>query len=118
MINTQRLVVVDGVPETAQVLRAVFEPRGHRVDRIRAYELDQFAQDPRNLLVLHQEDTPPAPAPPQLPTTPRVIIGSLSAEDARDSPTSSPRLQQPFHYAELIRAVESLLHANPTRKAA
>lgn len=118
VINSQRLVVVDGVPETAQVLRAVFEPRGHRVDRIRAFELEQFAQDPSNLLVLHQEDVHPAPASPPIPSPPRVIIGSLAADDARDRTPSAPRLQQPFHYAELIRAVESLLNENPVRKAA
>lgn len=47
-----------------------------------------------------------------------MIIGSLATDDARDRAPSAPRLQQPFHYAELIRAVESLLDENSARKAA
>ena len=116
MNNGQRLVVVDGVPETVQVLRAVFEPRGHQVDRVRAFEFARLADEPDGVLVLHDDGArPPATSNGRVP---RVIIGSIAAAAESDRlPDAGPRLSQPFHYAELIRAVESLLAEGPEREA-
>ena len=118
MTRGQRVVVVDGVPETAQVLRAVFEPRGHQVDRVRGFDLAHSRSTEAGVLVVHDDghsggcrSTAPARAA-------RVVIASFTSDDdaaasvesvAPYSTTNERRLAQPFHYAELIRAVESLL---------
>lgn len=110
MNSGQQLVVVDGVPETTQVLRAVFEPRGYDVNRVRAFELPQFPRDRQSILVVHGEgdDGNGTAGTPSETSVPRVIIGSIAANSG-DGASGDHRLQQPFQYAELIRAVEALL---------
>jgi len=114
----QQVVVVDGVPETAQVLRAVLEPRGHRVERVRGYEAGSAANRGA-VLVLHDDGASDKARRHKYGTVPRVIIGSLlSADGETGVGTEEQRLAQPFQYAELIRAVESLLATDETRRAA
>ena len=110
----QHVLVVDGVPETAQVLRAVLEPRGHRVDRVRAF--DPAPPAAGSVLVLHDDGSSEANRRHKYGTAPRVIIGSFTTAPA--SGDSEHRLAQPFQYAELIRAVESLLDAGEARRPA
>lgn len=114
----QQVVVVDGVPETAQVLRAVLEPRGHRVERVRGFDSESSAKRDA-VLVLHDDGVSPAARRHKYGTAPRVIVASLTSDHmtAVDAPEEQ-RLTQPFHYAELIRAVESLLAAPRDRRAA
>ena len=42
VIVSQRVLVVDGVSDTGDVLKAVLEPRGWQVDRVR--RMDQFGE--------------------------------------------------------------------------
>lgn len=111
----QNIIVVDGVPETEQVLRAVLEPRGHQVERVRAFELDAAASD-RHVLVLHDDGSQEARRT-RHGETPRVVIGSMTTEET-SSDSSERQLSHPFHYAELIRAVESLLAEGAPRRSA
>lgn len=113
----QQVVVVDGVPETAQVLRAVLEPRGHRVERVRGFDpARSTATD--TVLVLHDDGSSDAARRHKYGTVPRVIIGSLApGSAAAPAGGTEQRLAQLFQYAELIRAVESLLAGDERRAA-
>lgn len=112
----QHVLVVDGVPETAQVLRAVLEPRGHRVDRVRAF--DPAPPAAGSVLVLHDDGSSEANRRHKYGTAPRVIIGSFTTTASPAADESEHRLAQPFQYAELIRAVESLLDSHKSLRPA
>lgn len=112
--RTDRVLVVDGLRETADVLRAVLEPRGFDVARVRggaASGSDCDAPMPR-VIVMHQEDDQPDCSPAVAwSDVPRVII---SSDEHAESPprlsTGRQRyLQKPFQYGELIHAIERLL---------
>lgn len=114
MINSQRVVVVDGVPDTGEVLKAVLEPRGWQVDRVR--RLDQVPKaagdDRPALMIVDAESSPDAEHSNRgFAQVPRVIIGSVrvAAEDDASGSTSRQYLAKPFHYAELLRAIDILL---------
>lgn len=111
----QNILVVDGVPETEEVLRAVLEPRGHQVERVRAHDFE-VASHQNHVLVLH-DDGPQAARRRKHGNTPRVVIGSMTS-NLFCGDTSERHLAHPFHYAELIRAVESLLNEEPEQRAA
>ena len=98
------MVVIDGVPETAQVLQAVFEPRGHRVERVRSHSATSAKPIHGSVLVLH--DNAVGTRRSKYRGAPRVVIGSMSSEAADPSET---RLSPMFQFAELVRAVEGLL---------
>jgi hypothetical protein len=114
----QQVVVVDGVPETAQVLRAVLEPRGHRVERVRGFDPSASPTAPGTVLVLHDDGASESARRRKYGTVPRVIIGSLKSGSAADAHGTEQRLAQPFQYAELIRAVESLLAGDEAHRSA
>lgn len=119
MTSGQRVVVVDGVPETAAVLREVFAPRGHRVDRVRAFDLPEpTRRDAGSVLVVHDDGASESQRRHKYGTAPRVVIGSLTTETPTATNGDERRLSQPFHYAELIRAVESLLRDEGGRRNA
>jgi hypothetical protein len=103
------------VPETAEVLQAVFEPRGHRVARVRSHAVERAQPTHNSVLVLHEdaEDTRRS----KYRGAPRVVIGSMSSEAAEPSET---RLSPMFQFAELVRAVEGLLtqQASDSKRAA
>ncbi|MDA1013061.1 MAG: hypothetical protein O3A00_01250 [Planctomycetota bacterium] len=103
MVSGQHLLVVDGLAETKEVLKAVFEPRGLNVDRIRGHD-DRRRDSRANLVVLHEDAS-------QIEVNrwqhlPRVVIGSarLTVPNSGEC-----RLREPFQYPELIQAIESLL---------
>jgi CheY-like chemotaxis protein len=113
--NGQRVVVVDGVPETAEVLREVFEPRGHRVERVRGFDRSEPA--PGSVLVVHDDGSGGANRTFRYGTTPRVVIGSIVSQSAMDQ-SCERTLTHPFQYAELIRAVEALLANEVAQRSA
>ena len=125
MSNGSQVLVVDGVSETEEVLKAVLEPRGVRVNRIRG-QWDLTTQTPGNarqsllptVLVLHQSQSPVEfDLNPNWAQIPRIIIGSLHTADVESTEHDSCQkvlsnrrsLTQPFKYAELIQAIEELL---------
>lgn len=110
MASAQRVVVVDGLAETEEVLKAVLEPRGLSVERVRAHashSVNRPAETP-NLVVLHADDAVPARRP-AWDGVPRVIIGSASVPGCDHARGDSRYLQKPFCYRELIRAIDELL---------
>lgn len=118
MVSGQRVLVVDGLAETEQVLKAVLEPRGLHVDRVRrgapTYSPSESAR-PRsvtapvrpNVVVLH-EDQEDAGGLDPWGQVPRVIIGSVRMPD-RPENGAPEYLPHPFQYRELIGAIERLL---------
>lgn len=142
-----RVLVIDRETETADVLRAVLEPRGVTVSQVRSRPQDAIEQ--RNakpaVLVIDLEQSPlagpHAGGPDRLPDTmpdawqdvPRVIIGRISMETpsvtdtaaangsapsgsskSGSAPSLRRRLSKPFHYGELIGAIEQLLAESPS----
>jgi DNA-binding NtrC family response regulator len=112
----QRVLVVDGLSETEEVLRAALQPKGLEVDRIRGVDPGVFirgrlaANERPSLVVLHVEDGPALiPASDGWQDVPRIVIGAT-----KDSPVSRQaaiehHLEKPFQYGELIRTIERLL---------
>ena len=112
MIHGQHVLVMDGLSETADVLKAVFEPRGLQVRRVCGTGNDEFVptEDPPSLVVIHCEEqqSPPQQAE-RFIDVPRVIIGTADLPESHDRETGAHYLKQPFHYRELIQAIERLL---------
>jgi len=100
--DDRRVVVLGGLPETADVLKAVLEPRGWEVARLRGES--PSSPEPPSLVVLHRDDEPRNP----WVGVPTVIIGTAEVPDD-DCSNAAPFLAHPFHYAELIQAVDRLL---------
>lgn len=117
----QRVLVVDESSDTAEVLKAVLEPRGMRVDRaFRA--VGSGAHHPSappaglSLVVLDEESIASGAVDPQgWGDVPRIIIGRISIPSPQSPGKGAPErhLQKPFHYAELVRAIDSLIDAAP-----
>ena len=111
--NRQEVVVVDGSPETEEVLRAVFEPRGLDVVRVNSSSRTwRGGVDEASLLVLHGEEPAGAPSD-QGPGTgvPRVFIGRIP-RDVAPTEAHCRCLPVPFQYADLISAIEELAVAS------
>jgi hypothetical protein len=109
-----RVVVVDHSTETADVLQAVFAPRGVEVERRHIPARRRGVPRDAEVFVLDEEDclVSPAtlsPAVPELRN--RVVLGSPAPQPV-GGPTATDDanyLPKPFQYTELIRAVEALL---------
>lgn len=103
------ILVVGGLSETTEVLRAVFEPRGHAVDRVRQSQWPSGGSP--GVVVWHTSETEDAAAAERFAGIPRVVIGRARVSE----PTSETRrLTQPFDYCELLNAIESLLSSAET----
>uniref|UniRef100_A0A7C4LQ59 Response regulator n=1 Tax=Schlesneria paludicola TaxID=360056 RepID=A0A7C4LQ59_9PLAN len=105
MTATRSVLVIDGSADTNAVLQAVLEPRGTQVRRARGHRLSTDGTPP-DLIVIDLDnsvaDSPPSP----WHHTPQIVISSQRV-DIHESQTRF--LEKPFHYPELIRAVEELL---------
>ena len=106
--NSPSILVVDGLSETTAVLKAVFEPRGHAVNRVRQSELPSGPASRPRVLVWHANDAEDSQAAIRFDGIPRIVIGrgggAMPSGDSR-------RFSQPFEYGELLQAIESLLAA-------
>lgn len=136
MDQHQRVLVIEGLSETVQVLRAVLEPQGLSVDRVRAHQPAAMAAGTRpRLMVVHQTENsrdavateaeafakqdgsnrcPEAAGGSRLQSAwddvPTVVIGSADGPSVTTVHSDSQRyLQKPFQYSELIQTIETLL---------
>jgi hypothetical protein len=100
----QRILVVEGLTETAQVLKTVLEPRGTRVDHLR--NGDDPGSKP-SLLVVHSESI----GHHLWDDVPRIVIGA-AVESADDGHQRLPSL---FQYGDLLRAIGAALDRSPVR---
>lgn len=105
------MLVIEGLSETEEVLKAVLEPRGLHVDRISARQNGNIPPEtpPPSVVVLHTSNTPSAEDSTKWDSVPRVIIGSAKMPAHSHGNSTGHYLQNPFHYGELIRVVERLL---------
>jgi hypothetical protein len=103
----QRVLLVDGIEETQEVLSAVLGPRGMIVDRTPAWKLEHTSPITAHDVVVLDSDRHVLESP-QFAGQPQVILGSLTVP-CEDSGAPRRFLQKPFHYGELIQAIESLL---------
>ena len=87
-------------------MKAVFEPRGHAVNRVRQSELPSGSASRPRVLVWHANDSEDSQAAIRFDGVPRIVIGrgAVPIGDSR-------RFSQPFEYGELLQAIESLLAA-------
>ena len=107
--NSPSILVVDGLSETTAVLKAVFEPRGHAVNRIRQSQLPSKSCSPEpSVVVWHANEADDSQAANRFEGVPRIVIGRASGAM---STGGSRRISQPFEYGELLQAIESLLSA-------
>lgn len=104
MNHAARVLLVDGPPETRDVLEAVFEPRGVAVDRVRSGTARPRPAESPRVLVLHEETAPET----EWADVPRIVIGRAELGGG------SRGLPQPFEYGELVRAIESVLEERAT----
>ncbi len=114
MSSGQRIVVVDGLSETEEVLKAILEPRGFQVTRMRTHDsVARFREtEPPNVVVVHGSAADVnEPSVGIWNSIPRVVIGSAhhAPTQVSERRTSTHFLNKPFQYGELIRAIEQLL---------
>ncbi|MCH9656174.1 MAG: hypothetical protein K0U86_07575 [Planctomycetes bacterium] len=112
MVNGQHVVVFDGLNETEQVLKAILEPQGCRVNRIRQQHSGDItsAEEVPSILVVHDEDASHCTKDkPGWNKVPKIVIGSVKKRSTSNTDQSTHFLVQPFHYAELIDSIESIL---------
>lgn len=104
--NSPSILVVDGLSETTDVLKAVFEPRGHSVNRIRHSQLPQSSLPQPRVVVWHATESDDSPAADRFAGVPRIVIGRTAGATAANG---SCRFSQPFEYGALLHAIEALL---------
>ena len=112
MVNGQHVVVFDGLNETEEVLKAILEPQGCRVNRIRQQHSGDImtANEVPSLVVMHDDDASHyARNKPEWNKIPKIVIGSVKKHASPNSDQSTRFLVQPFQYAELIDSIESIL---------
>ena len=117
MRSGQRVLVVDGLLETGEVLKAVLEPRGLVVDRIRGHRRAGAGAAPQ-IVVIDRDDSTVADAHDRRwADVPRVVIGSADMPDGwhphQPGTAGQHYLQKPFEYGELVSAIEHLLDRRP-----
>jgi len=115
---SQRVVVINGIRETEEVLRAVFGARGYEVSRLRQVpppDSPRSCERPQ-VVVVDLEDDEAADTlsgEQNWRDVPRVMIGPRTAtrgETVRSSDICY--LPKPFQYPELVQAIERLLEAH------
>ncbi|WP_145309392.1 hypothetical protein [Gimesia fumaroli] len=113
VVNGQHVVVFDGLNETEEVLKAVLEPQGCRVNRIRQQHSDRLTSQNEvpSIVVVHDDDAENfTTGQPDWNRVPKVVIGSVKRASTIGQDQSTRFLVQPFQYAELIDSIESLLN--------
>lgn len=116
MVNGQRVVVFDGLNETEEVLKAILEPRGCSVNRVRqrnSNDLKSNREIPSIVVVHDDELNESTTTQPGWNEVPKVVIGSVNKPEITSAGQSTRFLMQPFQYAELIDSIESLLQQSP-----
>lgn len=107
VIAGQRVLVVDQVSDTADVLRAVLEPQGVAVDAHRRPG-PRSETKPSVVVIDAEQHSPAALAAGSWADIPQIILGTLRIDDP--SPDAGREiLRKPFHFAELISAIERLI---------
>ena len=102
----QSILVIDGLSETTEVLKAFFEPRGHSVHRVRQTQLEVASPSQPDVVVWHANDSDERFLNSRFDGIPRIVIGKVRE---LESLSSERQFFQPFHYGDLLQAIESAL---------
>jgi DNA-binding response OmpR family regulator len=116
-LNRERVLVVDEVSDTAEVLQAVLEPRGVAVNRVRRLDSNvAFTNENRPAVVVLNAEALNHSTAADLAgwqDVPQVILGTLRVPASAGEPVGGGParriLHKPFHFAELITAIEALI---------
>ena len=133
MSNRERVLVVDEISDTAEVLQAVLEPRGVTVNRVSRWGQNEFPTvENRPAVIVYDVESlvdGALPASGNWHGVPQIIIGTIrlpksdgaKSDGAKSDGAKSDRnepaapdvqrryLQKPFQFTELIQAIESLI---------
>lgn len=121
-----QVLVIDGLEDTGEVLKAILEPRGLLVEQVRSDDLlhrTPSCQTP-HLIVFHAEDSKAMKTLGRWEDIPQIVIGSIPGDQSKEtagSKTSGNRcyLSKPFEFRDLLSAIEDRLqHCEKTAKAA
>jgi len=121
--NRERILVVDDISDTADVLQAVLEPRGVTVNRISRWHGPDSPLENRPAVVVVDAESHASLKPPEggnWDGVPQIIIGTMRVNDAAGNADSTAKalaepdspcryLQKPFQFAELVQAIEALI---------
>lgn len=127
-MNRERVLVVDKISDTAEVLKAVLGPRGVTVNRVcRWGQTESPTVENRPAVVVYDAESlaggsslngPSANGSPPVggnwQSVPQIIIGTarVVGSDKNSSTAQNPErryLQKPFQFAELVQAIEALI---------
>lgn len=117
VVDGQNIVVFDDLNETTEVLKAVLEPQGCRVNRMNlrnSVDMNVQTEAPSILIVRDDDSSDSKTKQLGWNQIPKVVIGSVKSTEATQSDQTTRFLVQPFHYAELIDSIESLLNQPPS----
>jgi CheY-like chemotaxis protein len=107
------VLVVDSESATEEVLKAVLEPRGLRVDRVRDLTSQSDYGLPSLLVIDDEKSSIDIRSSSGWAGVPRVVIGSAQISGGSESGGSESDtgqyLQKPFQYPELIQLIDQLL---------
>jgi CheY-like chemotaxis protein len=118
VLKRERVLVVDEISDTAEVLQAVLEPRGVIVNRVcRWGQAAMTSVEDRPAVVVCDAESLAAQALPaggNWHGVPQIIIGTIRrngsyAQDPTAPDVERRYLQKPFQYAELLQAIETLI---------
>jgi CheY-like chemotaxis protein len=123
--NRERILVVDEISDTAEVLQAVLEPRGVTVNRIcRWGQSEKTIAENRPAVVVFDAESAAygdVSAGGKWHGVPQVILGTLRVaplnhEESDGNGPAAPAvqrryLQKPFQFAELVQAIEALIQS-------
>ena len=104
-----QVLIVDALPDTEEVLRAVLSPRGVDVRRI----TDSDPSGPAPALVVIDAESDRAGSA-RFAGVPKIVLGRISRVDGAGCQV----LPKPFHYAELVRAIEMVISVDRDTAAA
>jgi len=111
----RRVLVIDGPTETGEVLKAVLEPRGVMIDRVRSHSAVRLPEDsasPRVVVVHARNSTSEETCGTRWNNIPSIVIGAETTDGDGPLNTSarpSEHFPEPFDYDQLVRAIERLL---------
>ena len=116
MVTGQRVLVVNGIPETEAVLKAVFERRGHHVQRVRSGPAQgSWPTSERPSVVVVDADETDGDPVGLWSNVPRVVLADRTIAAGRFAVSDATRdalfLEKPCQYPELVRAIEQLLQS-------
>ncbi len=119
MEKSRHLLVLDEHHETEEVLRAIFEPAGTSVTRVRSWQHLQKCKPEQSetVLVLHcDQSLQTHPQANNFSDIPRVIIGRTETQNSEKASSDQPssrttqehQLEDLFEFKDLLQAIDSL----------